>query len=75
MLRAVFVRGEAMSEQDAGHGPEHFALERVEAIEPERLPPAAHAACEPEDDELDTDTEDPSDVIPEPEDKSGGWSV
>lgn len=64
MLRTVFVRGKAMSEQDAGRGPEHFALEEVEKLEPERLPPpnAAHAACDEDRDDLDTDTEDASDV-------------
>jgi hypothetical protein len=62
-----------MSEHDAGRGPEHFAMERVEATEPERLPPAAHAACEPEDDELDTDVELADED--EPTDHSGQYEV
>lgn len=65
-----------MSERDAGRGPEHFAVERIEQTEPERLPPvipAAHAACDEDLDERDTDVE-PADED-EPTDHSGQYEV
>lgn len=66
-----------MSEADPGRGPEHFAVENIEQTEPERLPPAAHAACDEDRDDLDTDLEG-SDVEPaddEPTDHSGHYEV
>lgn len=60
-----------MSERDPGRGPEYFAAKHVAATEPERLPPAAHAACEPPD-EPDTDVELEDD---EPSDHSGQYEV
>ena len=56
-----------MSEADPGYGPERFPIaENIEQTEPQRLPDviptAAEAACDEDRDDLDTDTEDDSDV-------------
>lgn len=54
-----------MSEQDPGYGPERFPIDQIELTEPDRLPeviPVAEAACDEDRDDLDTDTEDGSDV-------------
>lgn len=72
-----------MSEQNpAETAPEHFAIEQqVFASEPERLPPAAHAATDFDDvtdvelEEEEKKDEGKDEKGYEPQDHSGQWGV